>query len=113
MRKETMEYSASLDIAINTGYGMSNLVLAATFSTPIAHQWGSCGHELAGCEVKIFRVENKRRQKEARVPPQHRCCRRPARSTRERSAGRFKKVIIGEGCENIAPVPIEDSIKGY
>ena len=30
-----------------------------------------------------------------------------------RSAGRFKELIIGEGCENIAPVPIEDSIKGY
>ena len=36
---------------------MSELVLAATFSTPIAHQWGSCGHELAGCEVKIFKVD--------------------------------------------------------
>merc|ERR1711920_778602 len=26
--------------------------------------------------------------------------------------GRFKELIIGEGGENIAPVPIEDSVKG-
>ena len=27
--------------------------------------------------------------------------------------GRCKELIIGEGGENIAPVPIEDNIKGY
>ena len=76
MRKETMEYFASLDIAINAGCDMSELVFAPTFSTLIAHQWGSCGHELAGCEVKIFKVENKRHPR-SKSAPQHRRCRRP------------------------------------
>merc|ERR1711997_927073 len=29
-----------------------------------------------------------------------------------RITGRYKELIIGEGGENIAPVPIEDSVKG-
>merc|ERR1712045_1011620 len=57
MQRQTMAYFASLNIHINEGYGMSESVLGATFSTPVAHQWGSCGYELNGYEVKIFKVD--------------------------------------------------------
>ena len=167
MRKETMEYFASLDISINEGYGMSESVLAATFSTPIAHQWGSCGYELKGCEVKIFKVDPNNVNKKDECPPaplltetdekyQGEICFRGRnimmgylackdmgeahvaeinKKTAEtidnegwlhsgdkgmrtelgmvKITGRYKELIIGEGGENIAPVPIEDSIKGY
>ena len=47
MRKETMEYL--LRSTYQRRIDMSELVLAATFCITVAHQWVSCGYELAGC----------------------------------------------------------------
>jgi len=167
MRKETLEYFASLNIHINEGYGMSESVLGASFSTPIAHQWGSCGYELTGYEVKIYRVDGSDLNKKVECLPapaldntdeeyQGEICFRGRgimmgylankdmgdahvaeinKKTAEtidadgwlhsgdkglktalgmiKITGRFKELIIGDGGENIAPVPIEDSVKGF
>mmetsp|Transcript_31410 Transcript_31410/g.61216 ORF Transcript_31410/g.61216 Transcript_31410/m.61216 type:complete len:754 (-) Transcript_31410:236-2497(-) len=53
---ETLEYFGQLGIQINEVYGMSECTGATTFSTDEAHQWGSCGWEMPGCEVKVFQV---------------------------------------------------------
>merc|ERR1719313_1348823 len=36
---------------------MSECCGATTWSVPPAHQWGSCGYELPGTEVKVYRVD--------------------------------------------------------
>lgn len=53
---ETLEYFGQLGIQINEVYGMSECTGATTFSTDQAHQWGSCGWEMPGTEVKVFQV---------------------------------------------------------
>lgn len=40
---------------MNTILGMSECTGATTFSTDEAHLWGSCGWQLAGTEVRIFK----------------------------------------------------------
>merc|ERR1719310_1144720 len=135
-------------------------------STPQAHMWGSCGWELPGVELRIFKVDETDINKKTEVP------RAPANykgmeeqymgeicwrsrgnmmgymanpdfgaahvaeiekknaSTIDkdgwlhsgdkglltenglvRITGRYKELIIGDGGENIAPVPIEDNVK--
>jgi len=167
MNPATMEYFASLGIDICEGYGMSESVLGATFSTPVAHQWGSCGYELSGWELKIFKVDPTDLNKKAECPPApelsstdeqfmgeicfrgrgimmgYLACKdmgpdhlaEMQKKTGEtidsegwlhsgdkgmrttlgmvRITGRYKELIIGEGGENIAPVPIEDSVKNF
>jgi long-chain-fatty-acid--CoA ligase ACSBG len=54
--KATLEYFGQLGIQINEVYGMSENTGATTWSTDVCHVWGSCGYELPGTEVKIFRV---------------------------------------------------------
>jgi len=166
IRTDTLEYFASLGIYINELYGMSESTAAATMSTDQAHQWGSCGWQTPGTEVKIFKVDDKDMNKKQECPPapalnsiedefQGEICFRGRcimmgylacqdmgdahvkeieKKTAEtidadgwlhsgdkglktkagmlKITGRFKELIIGEGGENIAPVPIEDSVKG-
>ena len=54
--KATLEYFGSLGIQINEVYGMSENTGATTWSTNECHVWGSCGYEIPGTEVKVFRV---------------------------------------------------------
>jgi len=165
IRKDTLEYYGSLDMSINEVYGMSECCGATTWSVPPAHQWGSCGYELPGTEVKVYRVDeidfNKKTECD-KAPSldstderyQGEICFRgrhimmgylaqPAlgaahvaeikKKTAEtidkdgwlhsgdkglitkdgmvKITGRYKELIIGEGGENIAPVPIEDHVK--
>jgi long-chain-fatty-acid--CoA ligase ACSBG len=53
---ETLEYFGQLGIQINEVYGMSECTGATTFSSDVAHVWGSCGYAVPGCEVKCFKV---------------------------------------------------------
>merc|ERR1711920_447565 len=66
IRVDTLEYFGSLGLHINEVYGMSECTGACTFSTDAAHEWGSCGWELPGVEVKASIVDptdfNKKRE---------------------------------------------------
>merc|ERR1719384_1593649 len=166
IRVDTLEYYGSLGIYINEMYGMSESTGPVTISTDEAHQWGSCGWQVPGVEVKIFRVDpsDLNQKTECSLAPaldatedefmgeicfRGRCimmgymaCKDMGREhvaeiqkkTAEtidadgwlhsgdkglktvagmvKITGRYKELIIGEGGENIAPVPIEDSVKG-
>jgi len=162
---DTLEYFGSLGIQINEVYGMSECTGACTWSLNDAHEWGSCGWELPGCEVRAFKVNDKdfNIKTEAEKAPDleatdekfmgelcfrgrnvmmgYMACedmnqahkdeiRKKTAETIDKDGwlhsgdkgmitergmvkitGRYKELIIGEGGENIAPVPIEDSIK--
>merc|ERR1719277_265635 len=166
IRVDTLEYYGSLGIYINEVYGMSESTAAATLSTDQAHEWGSCGWQFPGTEVKIFKVDPSDINKKTECPPapnlaasedefmgeicfRGRCimmgymaCKDlgeahlaeiqkktadtidadgwlhsgdkglKTRTGMVKITGRYKELIIGEGGENIAPVPIEDSVKG-
>jgi len=166
IRVDTLEYYGSLGIYINEVYGMSESSAVVTVSTDQAHQWGSCGWQMPGVEVKCFKVDPTDLNKKTECPPapaldntedeymgeicfRGRCimmgylaCKDMGdkhmaeiqKKTAEtidadgwlhsgdkglktaagmiKITGRYKELIIGEGGENIAPVPIEDSVKG-
>jgi len=165
IRTDTLEFFGSLGIQINEVYGMSECTGACTFSTDQVHQWGSCGFQMPGFEVKSFTVDPQDLNKKVECPRapeldaldeqyQGELCFRgrsimmgymacpdfgPAhvaemqKKTAEtidtegwlhsgdkgmitqqgmtKITGRYKELIIGEGGENIAPVPIEDAVK--
>merc|ERR1712083_1227508 len=166
IRTDTLEYFGSLGIYINELYGMSESSAIVTISTDRAHQWGTVGYQLEGCEVKVFKVDNSDLNKKTECPPaptageqddkyMGELCFRGrgimmgylacsdmgadhVKSIQKKTkdtidadgwlhsgdkglktvngmgkiTGRYKELIIGEGGENIAPVPIEDSVKG-
>lgn len=165
IRVDTLEYFGSLDLGINEVYGMSECTGATTISMPEAHQWGSCGYEMPGAEVKVFLVDDADFNKKKECPRaptldstdevyQGELCYRGRhvmmgymaqrdlgdahvaeinKKTSEtidregwlhsgdkgmitqagmcKITGRYKELIIGEGGENIAPIPIEDHVK--
>lgn len=164
IRVDTLEYFGSLGLDIHELYGMSESHGCSTISTPACHAWGSCGFQIAGLEVKVFKVDDKSNSK-TECPPapsldtidekyQGEICFRGRsimmgymaqpdfgeahikeieKKTAEaidsegwmhsgdkgivteqgmvKITGRFKELIIGDGGENIAPVPIEDQVK--
>lgn len=165
IRVDTLEYFGSLGISINEVYGMSECSGACTGSVHEAHEWGSCGFELPGVEVRIFKCDEQDLNKKTPVEyapdideqseeymgeicyrgrnimmgymacpdwgPDHHA--EIAKKNRDaidaegwlhsgdkgliseagmcKITGRYKELIIGEGGENIAPVPIEDHVK--
>jgi long-chain-fatty-acid--CoA ligase ACSBG len=165
IRVDTLEYFGSLGLGIYEVYGMSECCGAATVSIPQAHQWGSCGYEMHGVEVKAFIVDPTDINKKVECPRspglgdteetyQGELCYRGrsimmgymaqpdlgaahVQEIEKKTAdtidaagwlhsgdkgmitkdgmvkitGRYKELIIGEGGENIAPVPIEDHVK--
>jgi len=68
IRVDTLEYFGSLDLTINEVYGMSECTGATTISIPQMHQWGSCGFELPGSEVKAFKVDEVDLNKKTECP---------------------------------------------
>lgn len=165
IRVDTLEYFSSLGIYINELYGMSESSAIVTVSTDLAHEWGSCGYQLNGTEVKAFKVDPADFNNKAECPlaprldcideeyqgelcfrgrgimmgylactdmgPEHvQEINQKTAETIDRDGwlhsgdkglktergmlkitGRYKELIIGDGGENIAPVPIEDNIK--
>merc|ERR1712224_1133689 len=57
IRVDTLEYFGSLGLSINEVYGMSECTGACTFSVDNCHEWGSCGWQMPGVEVKSFIVD--------------------------------------------------------
>eukprot|EP00913_Durusdinium_trenchii_P020520 g19273.t1 len=148
IRVDTLEYFGSLGLDIHELYGMSESHGCSTISTPACHAWGSCGFQIAGLEVKVFKVDDKSNSK-TECPPapsldtidENRGKGEPHFAEEKKTAeaidsegwmhsgdkgivteqgmvkitGRFKEprwiLIIGDGGENIAPVPIEDQVK--
>lgn len=144
---------------------MSECTGACTFSLHEAHQWGSCGWEIPGIEVRAMKVDPSDLNKKEECPRSsglgetdekfmgELCWRGRGnmmgylaqtdlgdkhvaeieKKTAEaidkdgwlhsgdkgmitklgmvKITGRYKELIIGDGGENIAPVPIEDNIK--
>merc|ERR1712084_205998 len=165
IRADTLEYFGSIGIQINEVYGMSECAGACTVSLNDAHQWGSCGWEIPGIQVRVFKVDEKDFNVKTECPRADNlddtdekfmgeiCWRGRAnmmgylaqpdlgpghvaeieKKTAEtidregwlhsgdkgmitqagmvKITGRYKELIIGEGGENIAPVPIEDEVK--
>merc|ERR1740129_1592566 len=68
IRVDTLEYYGSLGIYINEVYGMSESTGVCTLSTDQAHQWGSCGWQFPGTEVKIFKVDTSDLNKKTECP---------------------------------------------
>jgi len=68
IRVDTLEYFASIGIQINEVYGMSECTGACTFSTDQVHQWGSCGFQMPGFEVKSFTVDPQDLNKKVECP---------------------------------------------
>eukprot|EP00811_Abedinium_folium_P000164 NODE_1014_length_2650_cov_39.990091.p1 GENE.NODE_1014_length_2650_cov_39.990091~~NODE_1014_length_2650_cov_39.990091.p1 ORF type:complete len:762 (-),score=132.11 NODE_1014_length_2650_cov_39.990091:244-2529(-) len=65
IRFDTLEFFGALGIHINEVYGMSECCGACTWSLDECHEWGSCGWELPGIEVRCFKVnENDINKKE-------------------------------------------------
>merc|ERR1712050_299298 len=69
IRTDTQEYYGSLGIYINEVYGMSESTGVVTLSSDQAHQWGSCGWQLPGTEVKCFKVDSADLNKKTECPP--------------------------------------------
>jgi len=165
IRTDTLEYYGSLGLYINELYGMSESSAIVTISTDQAHQWGTVGYQLEGCEVEVFKVDPSDLNKKTKVEDAphagvmedqymgelcfrgrgimmgYLACKDMGadhvkgieKKTAEaidadgwlhsgdkglktkagmyKITGRYKELIIGEGGENIAPVPIEDSVK--
>lgn len=165
IRVDTLEYFGSLGLQINEVYGMSECTGACTFSLDECHQWGSCGFEIQGQEVKAFLCDEKdfNVKKECERAPnidaldekhQGELCfrgrnimmgylacpdmgaahlaeiQKKTADTIDKDGwlhsgdkgmvtklgmvkitGRYKELIIGDGGENIAPVPIESHVK--
>jgi len=165
IRVDTLEYFGSLGLPVYELYGMSECGGACSVSTQQVHQWGSCGSELMGQEVKAFKCDPADFNKKEELPkapnadsteeqfmgelcfrgrnimmgylacpdlgPEHLA--EIQKKTTEaidaegwlhsgdkgmvteagmvKITGRYKEIIIGEGGENIAPVPIEDEVK--
>jgi len=78
IRVDTLEYYGSLGIYINELYGMSESSAIVTISTDRAHQWGTVGYQLDGCEVKVFKVDtednNKKQDKKEEGKERFNCC---------------------------------------
>lgn len=165
IRVDTLEYYGSLGIQINEVYGMSECTGACTWSVKEAHEWGSCGWEMPGQQVRAFIVDDKNinTKKKVDLAPGLDCTdekfmgelcfsgrnvmmgylanpdlgdahvaeikKKTAEAIDDdgflhsgdkglittrgmvKITGRYKELIIGEGGENIAPVPIEDHVK--
>jgi len=54
---ETQEYFASLNLAINETYGLSENCGSCTWSSVECHLFGTVGFPLPGCEVKVFKID--------------------------------------------------------
>jgi len=57
IRKDTLEYFSQLGIFINEMYGMSESTGSITASTDEAHDWGACGWQIPGSQVRCFKVD--------------------------------------------------------
>jgi len=53
IKTETLQFYGRLGLNINEVYGMSECTGATTWSTDLAHKWGSCGWAMPSTEVSV------------------------------------------------------------
>lgn len=53
IKTETLQFYGRLGLNINEVYGMSECTGATTWSTDLAHRWGSCGWAVPSTEVTV------------------------------------------------------------
>jgi len=58
IKTETLQFYGRLGLNINEVYGMSECTGATTWSTDLAHEWGSCGWAMPSCEISVRSKEN-------------------------------------------------------
>jgi len=134
---EILGFFGALGLPICEVYGMSESTGATTCSTPECHKWGSVGFPLPGTEIKIDHDDCRDKPSEGEICFRGRHIMQGYMSNEDKCreaiddkgwlhsgdvghidenglmyiTGRIKELIITAGGENIAPVPIEDTIK--
>jgi long-chain-fatty-acid--CoA ligase ACSBG len=134
----TLEYLASLGMDICEVYGMSETMGQGSMSLPTKFKFGSCGWKTPSMELKIDHVDGRDKAGEGEIcfRGRHVMMGYMNNEAKTREAidpegwmhsgdigrmdsdgqlyitGRIKELIIGAGGENIAPVPVEEAIKG-
>lgn len=134
--KETLDYFKNLDIFIDEVYGMSESGGAATMGRIYHREMGSTGPAIEGCEIKLDYVKGRDKEGNGEICFRGRNIMMGyltnEKKTRESIddegymhsgdvgrfdehgclyiTGRIKELLITEGGENIAPVPIETYI---
>nr|XP_057927384.1 long-chain-fatty-acid--CoA ligase ACSBG2-like [Doryrhamphus excisus] len=131
--KDTLEFFMSLNMPLMELYGMSESSGPHTVSTHSDYQTGSCGKAMPGCKVKLDNQDNKENgeicfwgrniymgylnkpDKTAEALDQDGWLHSGDLGKFERNflfiTGRKKEILITAGGENVAPVPIENSVK--
>lgn len=132
--KESLEYFLSLDIPLLECYGMSETGGPHTGNRRGQHRLGSIGQSIEGCRTKIFNSDaqgegevcmnsrnvmmgylfNEDKTKEAIdqdgwLHSGDLGCR--LEDDYYRITGRLKELLITAGGENVAPIPVEETIK--
>jgi len=133
---ETLDYFKNLDIFIDEVYGMSESGGAATLGRIYHREMGSTGPAIEGCEIKLDYVKGRDKEGNGEICFRGRNIMMGyltnEKKTRESIddegymhsgdvgrfdehgclyiTGRIKELLITEGGENIAPVPIETYI---
>lgn len=132
--RDTLEFFMSLDVTVTEIYGMSESSGPHTVSFPWEYMLGSVGKEMNGCESKLENPD-KDGNGEICMGGRHVFMGYLNEEVKTREAidkdgwlhsgdvgrkddngfmfitGRIKEILITAGGENVAPVPIEDSIK--
>jgi len=134
---ETLDYFKNLDIFIDEVYGMSESGGAATLGRIYHRETGSCGPAVEGCEIKLDHVAGRDKEGNGEICFRGRNIMMGYLTNEQKTkesiddegfmhsgdvgrfdehgclyiTGRIKELLITEGGENIAPVPIETFIK--
>mmetsp|Transcript_589 Transcript_589/g.983 ORF Transcript_589/g.983 Transcript_589/m.983 type:complete len:705 (-) Transcript_589:81-2195(-) len=135
--RDTLSFFGSLDISIHEVYGMSECTGPSTLGTNAAFRIGTVGPAIPGVELKIDHDPNRDKPGHGEICYRGRNVMMGYMKNEQKSAeaidkegwlhsgdvghidefgllaitGRIKELIITAGGENIAPVPIEDSVK--
>lgn len=135
--RDTLEYFKNLDIFIDEVYGMSESAGPASCGRLYHRVMGTTGPAMDGCEIKIDHVEGRDKPNEGEICFRGRNIMMGylgmEKKTRESIddegfmhsgdvgrfdewgcvsiTGRIKELLITEGGENIAPVPVEKYLK--
>lgn len=139
--QSTLEYFGSLGFIVNEAFGMSEVTGPASVTLNSYFVPGTCGPAAPGLEIKLDSVEGRDKDDEGEVCFRGRSLMlgylNNEAKTREtidddgwlhsgdtgrlvecdgntmlKITGRIKELLITAGGENVAPVPIEDALKG-
>lgn len=134
---DTLNFFGALGIPVDEVYGMSECAGPTTLGVPTARKFGSCGKIIPGCEMKLDHQKGRDKEGEGEICYRGRHIMlgymNNAKKTQEAIdedgwlhsgdigrmdkdgfyyiTGRIKELIITQGGENIAPVPVEDALK--